>query len=131
MKRGRVDICTKSGTLRLMPAFRVLFYRTDAGNEPVRDWLREMPAEERRVIGEDLLVVQYRWPLGMPLVRKMGPDLWELRSSLPSGIARVFFSIWQDRIIALHGFVKKSQKTPDNELDTAKRRLANFQRNTP
>ena len=126
-----MDTSTKNGTLQSMPAFTVFFYCTDAGNEPVRDWLREMPAEERRIIGEDLRVVQYRWPLGMPLVRKMGPDLWELRSSLPSGIARVFFSIWQDRIIALHGFVKKSQKTPDNELDTAKRRLANFQRNLP
>lgn len=90
----------------------------------------EMPAEERRIIGEDLKVVQYRWPLGMPLVRKMGPDLWELRSSIPDGIARVFFSIWNDCIVALNGFVKKSQKTPDNELDMANRRLANFKRNT-
>jgi phage-related protein len=114
-----------------MPVLAVLFYRTDAGNEPVRDWLREMAAEERRAIGEDIKVVQYRWPLGMPLVRKMGPGLWELRSTLPSGIARVFFTIYGEHIVALHGFVKKSQKTPDNELDTANRRLANFQRNTP
>lgn len=125
-----LDACTKGGTVRPMAAFSVMFYRTDAGNEPVREWLREMPAEERRIIGEDLTVVQYRWPLGMPLVRKMGPDLWELRSSLPDGIARVFFTIWKDHIVALHGFVKKSQKTPDKELDTATRRLAIFRRNS-
>ena len=95
-----------------MAAFTVVFYRTDAGNEPVRDWLREMPAEERRIIGEDLKVVQYRWPLGMPLVRKMGPGLWELRSSLPAGIARVFFTLWNDRIVVLHGLREEEPEDP-------------------
>ncbi len=119
-----------------MTETRVLFFKTPAGNEPVREWLRELPLEQRKAIGEDLKVVQFRWPLGMPLVRKLAPDLWELRSAIPSGIARLFFTIWQDvasgssAIIALHGFVKKSQKTPDNELATAKRRLAEFIRNT-
>jgi phage-related protein len=67
----------------------------------------------------------------MPLVRKMEPKLWELRSSIPDGIARVFFTVWKDDIVALHGFIKKSQKTPDNELEVAQRRLADFLRNTP
>jgi phage-related protein len=115
----------------MMPAFTVLFYRTDAGNEPVRAWLREMSANDRRILGEDLRVVQLRWPLGMPLVRKMKPDLWELRSSVPDGIARVFFTIFDHHIVLLHGFIKKSQKTPDNEFDTACRRLAQFTRNAP
>ena len=67
----------------------------------------------------------------MPLVRKMGKELWELRSTIPDGIARVFFTVWEQRVAVLHGFVKKSGKTPDNELHTAKRRLTNFIRNTP
>jgi phage-related protein len=93
-------------------------------------WLRDLPADERRIIGEDLRVVQFRWPLGMPLVRKLAPGLWELRSTIPDGIARLF-TIWTDRIVALHAFVKKSQKTPANELETALRRLADFKRNAP
>ena len=133
-----LDLRINFGTfLEPMPEIRVLFFKSAAGNEPVREWLRGLPLEQRKAIGEDLMVVQFRWPLGMPLVRKLAPDLWELRSTIPDGIARVFFTIWQDAatgssaIIALHGFVKKSQKTPDNELATAKRRLAEFTRNTP
>ena len=61
-----------------MTVMRVHFFLTEAGNEPARDWLRSLPSEQRQAIGEDLMVVQYRWPLGMPLVRKMGPELWEL-----------------------------------------------------
>jgi phage-related protein len=122
------------GTLAGMvpqPSFTVVFYRSDAGREPVREWLRSLPADVRQAIGEDLMVVQFRWPLGMPLVRKMEPDLWELRSSIPTGIARVFFTVWQIRIVALHGFIKKSQATPARDLATAKRRLVAFSRSTP
>ena len=64
-------------------------------------------------------------------VRKMEKDLWELRSTIPDGIARLFFTIWGENLIVLHGFIKKSGKTPDNELETAQRRLAQFTRNTP
>jgi phage-related protein len=109
-----------------MPAMSVVFFQSSSGAEPVRDWLREMAADHRRAIGEDLKVVQYRWPLGMPLVRKMKPHLWELRSTTPSGIACVFFTVWEDRVVCLHGFIKKSARTPKNELATAERRLAKF-----
>jgi phage-related protein len=114
-----------------MAEMRVHFFRTQAGNEPARDWLRGLPADQRHAIGEDLMVVQYRWPLGMPLVRKMEPRLWELRSPVPDGIARLFFTVWETQIVVLHGFVKKGQKTPEHELETAQRRLAEFTRNTP
>jgi phage-related protein len=69
----------------------VVFFRTAAGNEPVRTWLKALPAEERRIIGEDLKTLQFRWPLGMPLVRSLGDGLWELRSTLPGRIARCLF----------------------------------------
>lgn len=109
----------------------VSFFCSPTGNEPVREWLRSLSADQRQSIGEDLKVVQWRWPLGMPLVRKMRKDLWELRSTIPDGIARVFFTVWEEQIVVLHGFVKKSGKTPDNELETAERRLTQFLRNRP
>ncbi len=90
----------------------VIFFRTEAGSEPVPEWLRSLPAEERRVIGEDLKTLQFRWPLGMPLVRGLGEGLWELRSNLPTRIARCLFYVPRGRIVLLHGFIKKTQKTP-------------------
>jgi len=107
----------------------VSFFRLDSGREPVRDWLRGMDAASRRTIGEDIKTLQFGWPVGMPLARKMDTDLWELRSKLAGGIARTFFTIHQGNIILLHGFVKKSQKTPANELATAKRRLTKLRSN--
>ncbi len=109
-------------------AYRVFFYRTPAGNEPVREWLRDLPKEARHALGADLMTVQYRWPLGMPLVRKLAPGLWEVRSTIPDGIARVFFTVSEETIVALHGCIKKSQKTPATDLATAIRRRDDFTR---
>ncbi len=108
------------------PILDVVFYKTEAGNEPVREWLKSLPREDRRIIGEDIKTAQYGWPLGMPLIRKIGRGLWEVRSNVSSGIARVFFTVKDSLMILLHGFVKKSQKTPQNELGTAHRRLNNL-----
>lgn len=107
---------------------QVRFYRTVADNEPVREWLAELSAEDRKAIGKDIKTVQFSWPLGMPLVRKLTPGLWEVRSSIQDGIARVLFTVVGGMMVLLHGFVKKTQKTPQTELDTAKRRLAEVQR---
>jgi phage-related protein len=104
----------------------VVFYRTNAGNEPVREWLLSLKKEDRRIIGTDIKTVQYGWPLGMPLVRKLEPGLWEARSRITDGIARVLFTVVEDKMVLLHGFIKKSQKLPLSELATAKRRLGNL-----
>jgi phage-related protein len=105
----------------------VVFYRTRAGVEVVRDWLRGLDDVDRNAIGQDLMRVQYRWPVGMPLCRSLGDGLWEVRSSLPNNrIARVLFSMHQGRIIALHGFIKKTQKTPPDDLALARRRDREF-----
>ena len=101
----------------------VQFFRLDSGREPVREWLKGMSREHRKAIGEDVKTLQFGWPIGMPLARKMDDGLWELRSNLGSGIARTFFTIYEGNIVLLHGFIKKSQKTPANELMLAKRRL--------
>ena len=108
---------------------QVFFFRTSSGREPVREWLKDLPKPDRKVIGEDIRLVQFRWPLGMPLVRKIEKDLWEVRSTLARGrIARVFFTVDGDEIILLHAFAKKSQKTPQKELNVAKNRRDSWKR---
>jgi phage-related protein len=99
------------------------FYASRTGMEPVREWLKALPRDARRAIGADLKTVEFGWPLGMPLVRKLGSGLWEVRCTIPHGIARVLFTVNADSMILLHGFVKKSQKVPKTELELAKRRL--------
>ncbi|MGB8259320.1 MAG: type II toxin-antitoxin system RelE/ParE family toxin [Terracidiphilus sp.] len=103
-----------------LPAY---FYRSDSGREPVREWLKELAAEDRRVIGEDIKDVEFSWPIGLPLVRPLGKELWEVRSALPHGrIARVIFCIARERMVLLHGFLKKTQKTPQHEIELALKR---------
>ena len=99
----------------------LVFFRTTAGKEPVRDWLKELPDEDRRTIGRDLQRLQYRWPVGMPLARPMGQGLWEVRTNLAGNrTARVIFCHHEDELVALVGFIKKSRKTPQSELDLAR-----------
>jgi phage-related protein len=108
---------------RLTP-IPLVFWRSNTGQEPVREWLRELSATDRTTIGADIGRLQFGWPIGMPLVKSLGGGLWELRSSLPSKReARLIFAIGENVIVALHAFIKKSQKTPDHELKLAKRRM--------
>ena len=102
----------------------MVFYRTSGGVEPVRDWLRDLPGDDRRKIGFDLAAVQVGWPVGMPLCRSLGGGLWEIRSSLPSRrIARVLFGVHEGRIAIVHGFIKKTQKTTQDEIELARKRM--------
>lgn len=101
----------------------LIFFRTLAGSEPVRDWLRDLPQEERHAIGRDLLRAQWRWPIGMPLCRAMGGGLWEIRTDLPTRrTARVLICPYRWHLVALHGFIKKTRTTPEEELELARRR---------
>ena len=110
--------------MRAPPKLAARFFRTDAGNEPVREWLKALPADERKTIGEDILTVQYGWPIGMPLTRALGGGLHEVRSDLGGKrIARVIFVVEGDTALLLHGFIKKTQKTPKQDLDLARQRL--------
>ena len=102
------------------PILSVRFYCSATGNEPVRDWLKDqISAEARRAIGADIKTVQYGWPIGMPVVRKMEPGLWEVRSNIPEGIARMLFTVVGSQMVLLHGFVKKTQATPKADLALA------------
>lgn len=105
----------------------VHFFKNASGKEPVREWLKDLGKEERRLIGEDIKTVEHGWPIGMPVCRGMGDKLFEVRTDLKDKIARVLFCIVGDQMLLLHGFIKKSQKTPKNELDTAKRRFKEAQ----
>ena len=106
------------------PILKVVFFKTASGREPVREWLRSLVPDARRAIGYDIKTTQYGWPLGMPLIRKLERDLWEVRSDLPAGIARVMFTVEERHMVLMHGFVKKSQKTPAADLKIARQRLA-------
>lgn len=110
------------------PVLAVRFFSTAAGAEPVREWLKALPAIDRRTIGEDIKTVQFGWPLGMPLVDHLGGDLWEVRIRLDNRIARVLFAIEDGAMVLLHGFVKKQQKTPAPDLGLAKDRLKQLRR---
>ena len=110
---------------RSEPVLFVVFYRTEAGNEPVREWLRSLRREDRKTLGEDIKTAQFGWPLGMPLIKKLEANIWEVRSNISRGVARILFTVEGNTMVLLHGFVKKSRKTPASELDTARRRLAN------
>lgn len=104
----------------------VVFFRTEAGNEPVREWLKELPKEDRKTIGEDILTVQYAWPVGKPLVDHLGGGIWEIRSRLANRIARTLFIEADQEIVLLHGFIKKTQKTPKDDLALAKKRKKQY-----
>ena len=108
------------------PVLRVVFYRTETGNEPVREWLKGLEREDRKAVGQDVKTAQYGWPLGMPLIRKLEPGLREVRSHIAQGIARVIFTVDDGVMVLLHGLVKKSQRTPPGDLRTARQRLANL-----
>ena len=101
----------------------LIFFRTDSGNEPVREWLRELPEEERHAIGQDLMRAQWRWPVGMPLCRPMGGGLFEIRTDLATQrTARVLLCLYREHLVALHGFIKKTRTTPQDDLALARKR---------
>ena len=106
----------------------VRFFVTDSGSDPVREWLKDLPAIERKVIGEDIKTVQLGWPLGMPLVRNLGDGIWEVRIKLENRIVRVLFALDKSTMVLLHGFIKKQQATPKPDLDMAKDRLKQLKR---
>ena len=113
--------------LKRVPA---IFYRTEAGSEPVRSWLKAMDPRDRRLVGEDIKTVEFGWPVGMPTCRLLGEGLHEVRTKLPGNrIVRVFFYIdRKQRMVLLHGIVKKTQATPDADLDLARQNMRKHER---
>lgn len=101
----------------------LVFFRTKAAREPVREWLQSLPVVERQTIGRVLLRAQWRWPVGMPLCRPLGKGLWEVRTDLPTDrTARVLLCLYREHLVALHGFIKKTRTTPQEDLALARQR---------
>ncbi len=100
---------------------QVVFARTQAGGEPVKDWLRKIALDERRAIGFKIKEVEFGWPVGMPLTKPVGEGLWEVRVCLreTERIARVIFGLDGNKMVLLHGFIKKTQKTSKKDFDIA------------
>lgn len=107
----------------------LVFFRAESGDEPVREWLLELPEAERRAIGRDLLRAQWRWPVGMRLCRPMSDGLWEIRTDLPTKRrSRVLICLYRGHLVALHGFIKKTRTTPESDLALARKRLRELER---
>jgi phage-related protein len=106
----------------------VVFYKEEGSeNEPVKEWLYSLDKNCRKIIGKDMRTVQLGWPLGMPLVRSLGDKLWEMRFRLPDNIARIIFKMIQGEMVLLHGFIKKTQKTPLEDIQIAKKRAKKYE----
>jgi phage-related protein len=118
----------KQKPTQTLPVLTVVFYRTGSGNQPVREWLKSLKHDDRKAIGEDIKTAQFGWPLGMPLIRKIEPGIWEVRSRLAQGIARTLFTVEDNTLVLLHGFVKKTQKMPPEELKIARQRLVSLRK---
>lgn len=112
--------------MRNTPRLAAYFYRTKNGNEPVREWLKELSKENRRTIGEDIAYVQFKWPIGKPRVDHLRGEVWEVRTTLGNRIARTLFAVDEGVMILLHGFIKKTQQTPDSELALAVKRYKEY-----
>lgn len=111
----------------LEPKLRVKFFKTDSGKEPVKEWLKDLTKIERKTIGDDIKTVQIGWPLGMPLVRSIGDGLWEVRSTIPNGIARILFVAKGGKMVLLHGIIKKTNKLPPQDKQLALKRLKQWE----
>lgn len=100
-----------------------VFYKSQSGAEPVRDWLKRLPKDERKAIGEDIAYVQFKWPIGKPRVDHLRGAIWEVRTSLTARIARTLFTVESGVMVLLHGFIKKTQATPVSAIDLAEKRF--------
>ena len=100
----------------------VRFWKEESGREPVKEWLKSLTKNQRRIMGADLKTVEMGWPLGMPLVKNIGKGIWEVRSNFRGGIARILFMTHKGNMVLLHAFIKKSQKTPAQDLNLAIKR---------
>ena len=112
--------------LAIIRPLRVVFFRSGSGHEPVREWLKGLAKDERKAIGRDIKKVQYRWPLGLPLVRHLGDGICEVRSGLSQRAARTLLFVHGQEIILLHAFFKKTRRTPPEALALAKRRQRTY-----
>jgi phage-related protein len=105
-----------------------VFFRSENGSEPVREWLKSLPKDERKAIGEDIAYIQFKWPIGKPRIDHLRGAVWEVRTSLTNRIARTLFAVEGRQMVLLHGFIKKTQRTPNEDIKLAEKRFKEWQR---
>ena len=107
-----------------------IFFRTEAGREPVRDWVKGLSREDRKRIGEDIKTVEFGWPIGMPVCKPLGDGIYEVRTNLVQNrTARVLFYVSKKgRMVLLHAFIKKTRRTPDADLEMARKNRSKHQK---
>lgn len=108
--------------MKLVQQIEVYFYREESGKSPVQTWLQKLSQDDRKIIGRDIKKIQISWPVDNLLVKPLGSKMWEIRSKLDNRIVRIIFVFHDSKIILLHGFIKKTQKTPQQEIDLAIKR---------
>lgn len=109
-----------------IPKLHAVFYKTEMGSEPVKDWLLSITKEDRRQIGEEISYVHFKWPIGKPQVDHLRGAIWEVRTTLKTRIARVLFAVEGNIMVLLHGFVKKTQATDKSDIDLAEVRFKDW-----
>ena len=109
-------------TVQDLPKLKAVFFRTASGREPVREWLLSLDKPERRQVGTDIAYVQFKWPIGKPRVDHLRGDIWEIRTRLENRIARVLFAVGDREMVLMHGFIKKTQKTSNDDIELAENR---------
>ena len=105
-----------------------VFFRSESGSEPVRQWLKSLPKDERKALGENIAYVQFKWPIGKPRVDHLRGAVWEVRTSLSNRIGRTLFAVEGRQMVLLHGFIKKTQQTPNDDIKLAEKRFKEWQR---
>ena len=113
---------------KFQKSYEAIFFETENGKQPARDFIIGLSREDQKTIGADIRIVQDNYPVGYPLVTKLRPGLWEIRSEIKDGISRVFFTFINEEIILLHAIAKKTQKTPPKEIDVATERIKEYKR---
>ncbi len=109
-----------------MKKISAIFYKTENGKEPVREWLKSLTIEEKKKIGEDIQTAEFGWPIGMPTCKPLGKGLHEIRTNVSDKWARVFFCVSENFMVLLHAIMKKSNKTPKQDIDLARKRMKNI-----
>jgi phage-related protein len=104
---------------RTSPKLDAVFYRTEMGAEPVREWLLSLTKDDRKLIGEDISYVQFKWPIGQPKVDHMRGPIWEVRTTVKTRIARVYFAVEGSLMILCHGVIKKTKKADEDDIKLA------------
>lgn len=114
---------------RSVPKLSAVFYKTETGAEPVKDWLLSLTKIDRKQIGGAVSYVQFKWPIGRPHVAHLRSAVWEVRATLKTRIARILFTVDGDKMILLHGFIKKTQATDQSDINLAEVRYKNWKKN--